>query len=681
MIRLPLNKYDQTRKAMNQIETINRLKKMENVDSELRNLFPGTGRFFKTLMDATKPWYCNPEIQKSPLVVNIWGVTGGGKTEMVRAFARSLDMDDDFFEFNCARNSPSEIISKIKTLTFGDKPFRGIFLIDDFQHLIKASKSPINDLQSSLNTLWQMLGGNGLVQDEPDWEVKRIREVYDEFDYWFKNGLTVENGMISDYHPEMLEKSGLMVREKRRSYEDAEMEESLPPKFVFSRYESKVLFNSKYHDCLTYEDFIAKIKTMDGEEIKQFMDEILRKAVRLKSIDLSQSLFFTVGILDEVFGFPHNLPLDHPVDHFHFMSRRITRLDLQRSLLEYIKPSQLNQLGNHHLIFPTISEEGYRAIIKRELQKRTDIFLADTGLPLEFDQTVADKIYEEGVMPTLGVKPLIASINHLIGTYIPNLVMSLQMFPKTQSIKVTCEERKFLTFLEREKRKPVQFSYPMNFEISQIRHFKGRDLESVVALHESGHAVLFIATHHRIPRQINSVSTDQNEGGFVYQGNHNEYVTYKSLKKTIMTSLGGYEAEKMVLGQENVSDGSAQDLELLNQTVLTQFCENGLGGSVLHYAIGEIEDWQYKFKRSEEMEQKAADFILKAQSEAAAILKKEERLLLNLTKVLMEKPVLFMAEIRELAEKFGTPELVNSLDSQEETVREILIQKIEEFNK
>lgn len=148
-----------------------------------------------------------------------------------------------------------------------------------------------------------------------------------------------------------------------------------------------------------------------------------------------------------------------------------------------------------------------------------------------------------------------------------------------------------------------------------------------------------------------------------------------------MTSLGGYEAEKMVLGQENVSDGSAQDLEILNHTVLTQFCENGLGGSVLHFAIGEIEDWQCKFKRSEEMEQKAADFILEAQRDAAAILKKEERLLLNLTKVLMEKPVLFIAEIQELVEKFGTTELVNSLDSQEETVREILIQKIEALNK
>ena len=664
---------------MNQLETINRLKKMENVDSELRIQFPGTGRFFKTLIDATKSWYCNPEIQENPSVVNIWGVTGLGKTEMIRSFARSLNMEDVFFEFNCARSSPSEIISKIKTHASGDKPFRGIFLIDDFQHLIKASKNPINDSPSSLSTLWQMLGGNGLVKDDPEWEVKRIREVYDEFAYWLKNGLTVENGMISEYHPDMLEKRGLMVREKRRTYEDAEIEESLPPKFVFSRYEAKVLFNTKYHDCLTYEDFVTKIKTMGGEEIKQFLDEILRESIRPKSIDLSQSLFFTVGILDEVFGFPHNIPLDYPVDHFHHMSRRITRLDLQRSLLEYITPSQLNQLGNHHLIFPTISEVGYREIIKRELQKRTDRFLVDTGLPLEFHQTVADKIYEEGVIPTLGVKPLLATINHLIGTFIPNLIMSLQMFPKTQSIKVTCEERKFLTFLERENRKPVQFSYPMDFEISQIRQFKGSDLESVVALHESGHAVLFIATRHRIPRQINSVSTDQNEGGFVYQGNYEGYVTYKSLKKTIMTSLGGYEAEKMVLGQENVSDGSAQDLELLNHTVLKQFCENGLGGSVLHYAIGEIEDWQCKFKRSEEMEQKAADFILEAQREVAAILKKEERLLLNLTKVLMEKPVLYQQEIRELVQKYGSAELVESLDSLEEVVREVLNKKIQDL--
>jgi hypothetical protein len=61
------------------------------------------------------------------------------------------------------------------------------------------------------------------------------------------------------------------------------------------------------------------------------------------------------------------------------------------------------------------------------------------------------------------------------------------------------------------------------------------------------------------------------------------------------------------------------------------------------------------------------------------LIKKKERLLLNLTKVLMEKPVLYQQEIRELVQKYGSVELVDTFDFLEETVREVLIKRIQDL--
>ena len=53
---------------------------------QLKNEFIGIDQIIDQLVYAVKPWYLAAELQESPLVINLWGMTGVGKTSLVERF-------------------------------------------------------------------------------------------------------------------------------------------------------------------------------------------------------------------------------------------------------------------------------------------------------------------------------------------------------------------------------------------------------------------------------------------------------------------------------------------------------------------------------------------------------------------------------------------------------------------
>ncbi|MFC3414084.1 hypothetical protein [Algoriphagus hitonicola] len=75
---------------------------------------------------------------------------------------------------------------------------------------------------------------------------------------------------------------------------------------------------------------------------------------------------------------------------------------------------------------------------------------------------------------------------------------------------------------------------------------------------------------------------------------------------------------------------------------------------------------------NEEIDQMAADFILEAQQEAISLLKREEKLLLQIAKRLIEFPSLHFEEIESIAMEYGSSELVESLGKDQLGLKKIL---------
>ena len=54
--------------------------RLSEIAAQLKNEFIGIDSIIDQLIYAVKPWYLAAELQESPLVINLWGMTGVGKT-------------------------------------------------------------------------------------------------------------------------------------------------------------------------------------------------------------------------------------------------------------------------------------------------------------------------------------------------------------------------------------------------------------------------------------------------------------------------------------------------------------------------------------------------------------------------------------------------------------------------
>jgi len=75
-------------------------KRLEDVRQKLKTEFFGLDAVIDQLIDLTGSWYCFPEIQEKPLVINLWGMTGTGKSSLVNRFVSLTGFDDAHYRFD-----------------------------------------------------------------------------------------------------------------------------------------------------------------------------------------------------------------------------------------------------------------------------------------------------------------------------------------------------------------------------------------------------------------------------------------------------------------------------------------------------------------------------------------------------------------------------------------------------
>ena len=75
------------------LEEINTKKqRLENIKIELKREFIGIDYIIEELVDYIQIWYLMPEILTRPIIVNLWGMTGVGKTDLIRKLVSKLDL-------------------------------------------------------------------------------------------------------------------------------------------------------------------------------------------------------------------------------------------------------------------------------------------------------------------------------------------------------------------------------------------------------------------------------------------------------------------------------------------------------------------------------------------------------------------------------------------------------------
>ena len=91
------------------IEYLNERKALlDTTIKQLKNEFVGINHVIDQVADAMSGWFFFPEMQDRPVIINLWGLTGIGKTSLVKRLTQLLELEERYYRFDLGESSSGE---------------------------------------------------------------------------------------------------------------------------------------------------------------------------------------------------------------------------------------------------------------------------------------------------------------------------------------------------------------------------------------------------------------------------------------------------------------------------------------------------------------------------------------------------------------------------------------------
>ena len=148
---------------MEKQQIVDKKKKLDELTVHLKNKFFGIDDEIDKIIDSLKSWYIIPEILTHPIIINLWSLTGNGKTDLVRTIVDYLNFNENFCEVQLS-DVPVSIndtaIDKISTLILRSgckEGSPGIILFDEFQRYRTIDNSGQDARGLPYQDIWMLL--------------------------------------------------------------------------------------------------------------------------------------------------------------------------------------------------------------------------------------------------------------------------------------------------------------------------------------------------------------------------------------------------------------------------------------------------------------------------------------------------------------------------------------------
>ena len=91
---------------------LNKQAVLDNARKVLKQEFIGIDKIIDEIIDNVSSWFFLPNLQEKPVIVNLWGLTGVGKTSLVNRLVELIDFEDSF---SYCENSSELVFYKTKS--------------------------------------------------------------------------------------------------------------------------------------------------------------------------------------------------------------------------------------------------------------------------------------------------------------------------------------------------------------------------------------------------------------------------------------------------------------------------------------------------------------------------------------------------------------------------------------
>jgi len=614
---------------------------INNAKQILKTEFIGLDTIIDEVISNVSSWYVLSDIQERPLVINLWGLTGVGKTSLVDRLVDLLDYKDKFFKFDLgAKKDRFSFSNSFDEMCESKDTSPVIIALDEF-HNSRTVSGPFrqeND-EDHNRKIWELVD-SGIVQ-YVDWKFGLWDFYYyiETLENLLEYGVVVEKGLVISGVKKYLKEFDLDLGEINMQFISEE------------KYEKIIEFAGKELNINLKSDLRKILLSLNGSGSISFLKKVVKIAKRPVEKNFSKALIFVLGNLDEAYTMSSNFSADIDADEFHNQSLKINITDKKNALKQRFRDEQIARLGNIHIIYPALNRAAYLKIIKNELIKISNNLKKLTKIKIAFDETIVNLIYKEGVYPTQGVRPILTTINHLIKSkltfflseiLIKNIDPTLLKFSMHNNLLI-CRYLSNKTVLYEKDIKIITL-------LEDMRKSRFDDSQAITAVHESGHAVLLACLLQIIPDVIYSITTNSQISGFVYSKFKWEYISRKELIPRLAVFLGGYVAEEMIFGKEYLTTGASSDIEKATTFLSSMYKDSGMGSLPISYSIPSsgINDSYHNY---EPIEEEIKNTLEQALDLARKTLLKEKVLLLKMSDYLSDNRMIKKEEIEAMVNK------------------------------
>lgn len=530
---------------------------LRHVAAELKTELFGIDGIIDRVIDTIRAWYVLPDIINRPVIVNLWGLTGTGKTQLIRSLSKKLGFYDRLIEVQIdgySNGGGTSIGSMLSDSAIAEGT-PGILVLDEFQRYRTIDRDGRERKVEHYMDVWGLLSDGKLppnISFLGDMERRLAEAAYrDEHK---------RVGMTSDADEEDVV-VGLFARTPRNHHS----------KFALPPYQAQ-----EFKATLKLKESIMEIMTWSPQDLHSRLVDFMQDPHAWET-DYSKLLIFVCGNLDEMYADAASRveDCDTDADVFHAMTRKLSLIDVKRALSERFKPEQIARLGNNHVVYPSLNRSTYQKLIAVAVHGYLQEIEASSGLRFEVTDAVREQIYANSVFPTQGTRPVFSSVHSLMSAPLVNFTLWALEQGAGPGEELTIDVDPDAGLLISRWGHRIH-TVPVTFEISRLRQRPDPDMRAVLAVHEAGHGLIYALLFKQPPLEIRiNMAT--------FSGGYNSFKELKvktrgNLLDAVCVALSGRAAEEMVYGMESLSSGSESDLKLAT---------NQMAAFIRHATFGE----------------------------------------------------------------------------------------------
>jgi Peptidase family M41/ATPase family associated with various cellular activities (AAA) len=589
---------------------------LENCKAFLKSEFIGIDSIIDDLLDYLQVWYLMPEVLNRPVIVNLWGMTGVGKTDLIRKMIKFLNYQDRFAEIELSNVDGTRWNSSVSQI-FGNLDFNNekpaIVLFDEIQRFNTLDQEGKPMPQTKFTDFWELLSDGRLSKKDKD-----------DLDYYLFNYLSRN-------------------KENQRKKEKGEEVSAEPT--ALGVYDAKAL-----KTALGMDEDVFEMSEMSEDDMINLIMQAKKKKKIYEPVNHSKTLIIISGNLDEAFQMANQTSeSDVDADIFHSFTKKITVVDVKNALSRKFRPEQVARFGNIHLIYNSLRKNDFELLIQKEIERVKKETKEKIGITLTVSKNVNHLIYRNGVFPVQGVRPVFSSVIDILDANLSKFVFTAIINnEKKISIDYDVSGKKIIAIVGTKK-----VEIPYVGRIDKIRQSNMEDAVANISVHECGHAVTYMALMGMAPLQLKSKLASSYAGGFTFP--HDIHETKENILNKIKIYLAGGIAEEIIFGKLQASIGRSNDRE--NVTMLAIDFVRKYGFDEEFQAMYTLEGVPYSMDRTV-TDTDIEKMIARLVGETKELLSKHNDLLKALSIELCIKGSMTAKEMAVISKQYGLPVLV-----------------------